>query len=98
MTQERHFANPLREAVESVNLSAPTSAPTPDKPGVKHNVSPLERQISVAAGAALAVAGLTRINSIAGLVTTGIAASLLYRGVSGNCAIYKALGVSTNNR
>ncbi len=58
------------------------------------NVGSTERLCSSLAGGALALYGLSRM-SLAGLVLAGIGGSLLYRGATGQCQLYKALGVNT---
>jgi uncharacterized membrane protein len=58
------------------------------------NVGNSERTISLASGAILAIAGLSR-RDVPGLVLAGIGGSLLYRGATGHCSAYKALGVNT---
>jgi uncharacterized membrane protein len=54
-----------------------------------------ERAGSTGLGAILAVYGLKR-RSLFGLLLSGVGASLVYRGVSGHCDAYEALGVNTN--
>lgn len=58
------------------------------------NVSNPERWLSVIAGAAFAAYGLTR-RSVTGLVLAGIGGGLVWRGATGHCAVYDALGRST---
>src|ERR1041385_5456037 len=58
------------------------------------NVNEPERWLSVVAGAALAAYGLTR-RSIAGLVVTGLGGALVWRGATGHCLVYEALGLSS---
>jgi uncharacterized membrane protein len=58
------------------------------------NISDTERWASVAAGAGLAVYGVSR-RSAGGWVTAGLGAWLVQRGVSGHCRTYSALGLST---
>jgi uncharacterized membrane protein len=60
----------------------------------KTNLSNPERWFSVVAGAAVAAYGLTR-RSISGLVLAGLGGSLVYRGATGHCPMYGALGIST---
>lgn len=59
------------------------------------NVGSSERVISTLAGGLLAAWGLRRRGS-AGYGAALVGAELLYRGVSGHCAAYSALGISTN--
>jgi uncharacterized membrane protein len=58
------------------------------------NVGNAERKVSLASGTILALAGLSR-RDLPGLIVAGIGGSLLYRGATGHCSAYKALGVST---
>ena len=59
------------------------------------NVGRTERNVSIAVGALLGVAGLRQPLTVRGLVEIGLGAALIHRGISGNCALYKALGIST---
>ncbi|MGV3486287.1 MAG: YgaP-like transmembrane domain, partial [Planctomycetaceae bacterium] len=61
------------------------------------NISEAERWGSVLGGAALLLAGLQR-GRLSGLITGLIGGSLLYRGYTGHCHAYDALGVSTADR
>lgn len=56
------------------------------------NVGQVERWLSMAAGAMLAGWGLRRRDSVGGTAALG-AAALLYRGTTGHCHVYGALGV-----
>ena len=58
------------------------------------NVARSERIISAVAGGALAFAGL-RMKSLPGLLMAALGGGLVYRGVSGHCHAYEALGVNT---
>jgi uncharacterized membrane protein len=58
------------------------------------NVGQAERMASAVAGGALAVLGL-RARSLPGLVAAAAGAALVYRGVSGQCSLYSALGIDT---
>jgi uncharacterized membrane protein len=59
------------------------------------NVSNPERWLSVVAGSAVAAYGLTR-RSLSGLVLAGLGGALMWRGASGHCAVYEALGLNTH--
>lgn len=61
------------------------------------NVHETERVLSVAAGAALCVWALDRppLSALAGFALGG---GLLYRGATGHCGMYQAMGISTNER
>lgn len=58
------------------------------------NVNQTERTISTLGGAALALYGLTR-GSLGGVALALIGGSLVYRGTTGHCNVYEALGVNT---
>jgi uncharacterized membrane protein len=58
------------------------------------NISDRERWTSVAAGAGLAVYGVSR-RSAGGWLMAGLGALLVRRGVSGHCHTYDALGINT---
>jgi len=58
------------------------------------NVSNPERWISVIGGIALAAYGLAR-RSIPGVLLAGIGGILAWRGATGRCPLYGALGIST---
>jgi uncharacterized membrane protein len=58
------------------------------------NVGDTERMISVVAGAALALFGLKRF-SLTGLGLAALGGSLVYRGLSGHCAMYQRFGMNT---
>jgi uncharacterized membrane protein len=58
------------------------------------NVGEMERWISMVAGGILAGYGLSR-RSLAGLGLAAIGGSLLYRGGTGHCSLYSALGINT---
>jgi uncharacterized membrane protein len=55
------------------------------------NVSSDERQLSVVSGAALAMYGLGRRSPL----LTLLGGYLAYRGLSGTCLLYEALGIDT---
>lgn len=59
------------------------------------NVGDVERVISAVSGAAMIIQGL-RKRSLWGLGMAAFGAGSIYRGVSGECALYKALGISTH--
>jgi len=58
------------------------------------NVSNPERWLSVVAGTAVAAFGLTR-RSTTGIVAALLGGALVYRGATGHCHVYDALGIST---
>lgn len=62
--------------------------------GADVNVGSTERLLSVAGGGALALFGLSRRSPL-GLVLALAGGDLAWRGISGHCRVYEALGVST---
>lgn len=62
--------------------------------GGHKNVSDLERFASVTAGALIMISAFQR-RPLTGLLLGGLGAALVYRGVTGHCGCYQALGVST---
>lgn len=88
------------EPVQSFTPTPP--APPRDQPSQRpaesqsvRNVGSTERAVSVAAGAILALQGLSR-GSLPGLVVAGVGGALLYRGATGQCGLYKALAINTS--
>ena len=61
------------------------------------NVNEDERWVSLLAGGALTGLGLLR-GGMSGLLTLGAGAGLLYRGMTGHCHLYEALGVNTADK
>lgn len=61
------------------------------------NVGNTERVFSALGGAAIAAYGINR-GGLSGLAIAAIGGSLLYRGITGNCQMYRALGVNTCER
>ena len=61
------------------------------------NVGEKERWLSMVAGAMLAAWGLQRRDTVGGAAGVG-AAALLYRGATGHCHVYDALGVNHDRR
>jgi uncharacterized membrane protein len=58
------------------------------------NVGEKERNVSMAAGAIVALQGLSRM-SLAGLLEAAVGGFLIYRGASGQCPVYQSLGLDT---
>src|SRR5438128_1899588 len=61
------------------------------------NVGQIERLASVITGGALGLYGLAR-RSLAGAALAAIGGSLVYRGLTGHCPVYGALGFDTNQQ
>lgn len=60
------------------------------------NVGQTERWISMVGGVALAIYGLSRESTLGKAALSGIGGYLFYRGQSGHCALYQALGIDTS--
>src|SRR5690242_2129360 len=60
------------------------------------NVGADERKISAIAGGALALVGLSR-RSLPGLALAALGGAMVYRGVTGHCDLYAALGIDTHD-
>src|SRR4051794_14485884 len=58
------------------------------------NVGSLERQVSLLAGVAAALIGVSR-RDVPGLLLAAVGAGLVYRGASGHCGVYNALGIDS---
>lgn len=69
-------------------------APSRAAPGDMRNVGQQERLVSVVGGPLLALAGLTR-GGLGGAGMAALGGVLLYRGLTGHCPVYGALGVSS---
>jgi uncharacterized membrane protein len=63
----------------------------------RQNVGNMERVLSVAAGLGLAASGLKR-GRVSGLLLTTMGAGLVWRGLSGRCQCYAALGINSAER
>jgi len=61
------------------------------------NVGEYERWASVLGGSALAIYGLTR-SSLPGLGLAALGGAFIYRGLTGHCDCYAALGINTADR
>lgn len=60
----------------------------------ERNISELEKWVSIAAGAGLALYGVSRLRSN-GWLWAGLGGLLVRRGVSAHCDVYEALGINT---
>jgi uncharacterized membrane protein len=67
-----------------------------DAHSTSHNVAPPERVASVALGTALIALGVRRRDAT-GVAAALIGGVLLHRGATGNCMVYRAMGVSTGS-
>lgn len=60
------------------------------------NVATLERLLSVVGGGALAIAGIRR-RGVSGSALAVLGGALMHRGLTGRCAVYGTLGISTRS-
>jgi len=60
----------------------------------KINLGETERTLSTLAGATLIAGGILR-GRLVGAASALVGACLIYRGVTGHCSVYEALGIST---
>ena len=74
--------------------SCPRDEPNADGFHPIQNVGQAERWGSVVGGAALVWAGL-RTGRLNGLILGAMGAGLMYRGVTGHCTAYEALGIDS---
>ncbi len=59
---------------------------------LSHNVPDRERTVSLLGGALLAGAGVAQ-RSLGGIALAALGGALIYRGVTGRCEVYRALGI-----
>jgi uncharacterized membrane protein len=71
--------------------------PTERRESPTVNVGDTERWASFVGGTTLALYGLSR-GTLGGLALAAVGGCLVYRGATGHCDVYKALGVSTAER
>jgi uncharacterized membrane protein len=69
----------------------------PSQRGAGTNVGETERWLSLAGGAVLGLYGLSR-RSPGGLALAAVGGALVYRGATGHCGFYQALGRTTAER
>jgi uncharacterized membrane protein len=67
------------------------------QPQTAINVGDSERLLSVLGGGALGVYGLSR-GDLGGLALAALSGALIYRGATGHCNLYGALGINTSGR
>lgn len=84
-------SRPRKKAPAPATTASP-AVPAPPSDG--RNVDPLEGTLSVAAGVLLLVAALFP-RSLRQLLMLSLGGSLLYRGITGHCSVYQAVGIDT---
>jgi uncharacterized membrane protein len=75
-------------------LSSQSALAEKGRSGRKRNISEVERMISLAGGATLALLGMLSGRKT-GIGLGVLGAGLVYRGASGHCDLYNALGINT---
>ena len=90
-----HLASAPTGTATSLRRAAPPNI-SKSRAACSKNVGDRERMLSAAAGMALGAAGLYR-RDIPGLFIAVLGGSLIYRGASGRCSAYSALGINTAN-
>jgi len=80
-----------RPIARPASTHAPSEAPQARS---QINVGDPERWLSLVGGGALALMGLSR-RSLGGAALAAVGGSLIYRGMSGHCSLYQALGHSS---
>ena len=93
MTQLNH---PMSETAPDTLFDAGSTEPQRDPEG-RINVGEDERTLSIVSGALLAALGLSR-RSVPGAIVAAVGGGLIFRGVTGNCQIYRALGINSADR
>lgn len=99
-TESNHPAN--RDSADNwrqrraTDVSAFRSKPA-HNPTRYRNISETERVLSLAAGVGLGLVGLAR-GRLSGLALGAMGAALAWRGYSGHCQCYEALGINTARR
>lgn len=84
----------MSTATASPRPIRPFVGQTPRHPALAVNVGDKERLFSVLAGSVLGIYGLTR-STLGGVGLAAAGGSLLFRGMTGHCYLYQALGVNT---
>jgi uncharacterized membrane protein len=96
MRQETLFIPRTRQGVRDLDRIKGNFLPAsggPPRPGSGVNVGDNERVASAVAGAMLTMLGLR--GGAVGLAALAAGGALLWRGATGHCAVYQALGRST---
>jgi uncharacterized membrane protein len=85
---EQHPSDPKRRRFSTSLWQGPARASI--------NVGDAERIVSAGIGAGLTAYGMAQGN-LRGFLLAGLGAGLVYRGMSGQCLLYRELGVDTSN-
>ncbi|HEX8143302.1 MAG TPA: SRPBCC family protein [Pyrinomonadaceae bacterium] len=92
----------MQEALEQAGVVSNEGRTNVERSGATNagetNVGEIERWASAIGGGALAVYGVSRLlsgRSLGGAVLALVGGSLIYRGTTGHCNIYEAVGINT---
>jgi uncharacterized membrane protein len=88
----------MQEALEQAGLTSEQNTGSMQGTGSEVNVGEIERWASSIGGGALALYGITRLisrGSVGGAVLALVGGSLIYRGATGHCNMYEAMGINT---
>jgi hypothetical protein len=72
-----------------------TSAERANPPAASININKQERQLSLAMGLALVGLGLGSGFKLRGLLMAAVGGAMAYRGATGHCHVYEALGIDS---
>jgi uncharacterized membrane protein len=99
MGGDKEMAESMQEALEQAGLAGGQSAGSMQSTGSGEvNVGEIERWASSIGGGALALYGISRLishGSVGGAVLALVGGSLIYRGTTGYCNLYDAMGINT---
>lgn len=84
----------MSEIIDSISSNLKAGEITATRSTRPCNVGSTERLASVLGGSAVALYGLSR-RSKSGLAIALLGGAFIYRGASGNCDVYRTLGIST---
>ena len=84
----------MENPATSVSASSQSASEPFSESSEEINLAPAERQISMIGGGLLTLYGLTRL-SFKGLAMAAAGGTLFYRGLTGRCPAYSALGIDT---
>ncbi|MGB7925056.1 MAG: SRPBCC family protein [Pyrinomonadaceae bacterium] len=93
------MAESMQEALEQAGIASERNVGSAQRTGTSAvNVGEIERWASSIGGGALALYGITRLishGSVGGAVLALVGGSLIYRGATGHCEMYDAMGINT---
>ena len=99
--QTRNAIKSVKDAISHVDVDEVTQQARSGLDKLQHlpqNVGQDEKRLSIIGGSALGAIGLARISRPTGWLLLGIGAALIFRGTTGHCSMYSALGIDTKNK